>query len=470
MKSAEPTLVRSWGRAARLLLCAAALAACVCVSASAQCPTIDNIGWARGETVRFFLDANLNGEQKRQIRWALAEWNRANGVNNARVRFEEDFTGGNFRFRFANGTLPTGVPGFAQKQFGPDGVVVSATLTYDPAAVFPGTSTLIANPSAPGYETFLIKLTLHEVGHTMGLDHPANSSDICAQPDGASVMNYICNVNDSANNMPTRVTAACDQSAINAETRYFPFNNVPNLIEDSQFFVRQHYLGWSFWTNNIESCGADAGCRSVKRIDTSAAFFLSPEFQQTGYFVYRVYKVAFGNIPGKPVPVTIQEFLPETEQVARGVIGGQAGWEQRLEENRQAWAAEITQRPRFLATYPLTISNAQLVDANAGGVLSQAERDSLVARLDAGQATRGQALAEVAADADLRAREFNRAFVLMEYFGYLRRNPDDAPNTDFSGYDFWLGKLNQFGGDYVAAEMVKAFITSEEYRRRFGRP
>jgi hypothetical protein len=65
-------------------------------------------------------------------------------------------------------------------------------------------------------------------------------------------------------------------------------------------------------------------------------------------------------------------------------------------------------------------------------------------------------------------REFNRAFVLMQYFGYLRRNPDDSPDNDLAGYNFWLGKLNQFNGNFISAEMVKAFITSVEYRRRFG--
>jgi hypothetical protein len=58
----------------------------------------------------------------------------------------------------------------------------------------------------------------------------------------------------------------------------------------------------------------------------------------------------------------------------------------------------------------------------------------------------------------------------MQYFGYLRRNPDDLPDSDFSGYNFWLSKLDQFGGDWRAAEMVKAFISSTEYRKRFGQP
>lgn len=74
----------------------------------------------------------------------------------------------------------------------------------------------------------------------------------------------------------------------------------------------------------------------------------------------------------------------------------------------------------------------------------------------------------MAEDADFARREFTRAFVLIQYFGYLRRNPNDEPDVDFSGYYFWLSKLNQFGDDFVRAEMVKAFITSLEYRGTFG--
>jgi hypothetical protein len=70
----------------------------------------------------------------------------------------------------------------------------------------------------------------------------------------------------------------------------------------------------------------------------------------------------------------------------------------------------------------------------------------------------------------LQQAEVNRAFVLMQYYGYLRRNPDDSPDADFRGWDFWLTKLNQFSGNFVSAEMVKAFISSIEYRQRFGQP
>ena len=78
----------------------------------------------------------------------------------------------------------------------------------------------------------------------------------------------------------------------------------------------------------------------------------------------------------------------------------------------------------------------------------------------------------MAENSTLVEQEFNRAFVLMQYFGYLRRNPNDPPEPtlDFQGYDFWLNKLNSSKGDFVNAEMVKAFITSTEYRQRFGQP
>jgi hypothetical protein len=73
--------------------------------------------------------------------------------------------------------------------------------------------------------------------------------------------------------------------------------------------------------------------------------------------------------------------------------------------------------------------------------------------------------------ASVRQAEFNAAFVLLEYFGYLRRNPTDLPDdASDAGYQFWLTKLNQFNGDFIRAEMVKAFISSTEYRGRFGQP
>jgi hypothetical protein len=77
-------------------------------------------------------------------------------------------------------------------------------------------------------------------------------------------------------------------------------------------------------------------------------------------------------------------------------------------------------------------------------------------------------LLDVAANTVFRQQERNPAFVLMQYFGYLRRDPDSGPDSDLSGYYFWLQKLNSFDGDYQKAEMVKSFLVSSEYRGRFG--
>src|SRR4029078_5980273 len=121
-----------------------------------------------------------------------------------------------------------------------------------------------------------------------------------------------------------------------------------------------------------------------------------------------------------------------------------------------------------------TLTAAEFVDKlnqNAGGVLTQSERDNLVAPLapdPTAVSARAAALRSVAENAALQQNEFRRAFVLMQYFGYLRRNPDDTPDTDFRGWAFWLGKLNDFNGNYVRAEMVKAFLDSIEYRTRFA--
>ncbi|MBV8857913.1 MAG: VCBS repeat-containing protein [Acidobacteria bacterium] len=250
-----------------------------------------------------------------------------------------------------------------------------------------------------------------------------------------------------------------------------------NPIDESTFFVRQHYhdflnrepdaSGLNFWTNEIEKCGADAQCREVKRVNVSAAFFLSIEFQQTGYLVYKTYKAAFNT--GEALAQ--KTFLRDTQQIGLGVVVGAPNWEQALEANKRAYLSAFVQRADFLAAYPLTLTAAQFVDAlnaNTGGSLTPAERDALVASLGSGAATRAETLRAVAENAEFSRRELNKAFVLTQYYGYLRRGPSESPDTDFSGWQFWLSKLNEFNGNYVQAEMVKAFITSVEYRKRFG--
>ena len=264
-----------------------------------------------------------------------------------------------------------------------------------------------------------------------------------------------------------------------------------NAIDDPRNFVCQNYhdflnrqpdpSGWDFWTNQITSCGTDPACIEVKRINVSAAFYLSIEFQETGYLVERFYRVAYGSATGPstfgsphtlPVPIVrLNEFLPDTQAIGEGVVVGQTGWETVLENNKQAFTAEFVQRPRVTAAFPNSITPDQFVDTlntNSDNALSVAERNQLVNDLATNAKTRAQVLRAVAQDPDLNSAEFNRAFVLMQFFGYLRRNPNDPQDSDYTGYDFWLTKLNQFNGNFQNAEMVKAFINSGEYRQRFG--
>jgi hypothetical protein len=129
-------------------------------------------------------------------------------------------------------------------------------------------------------------------------------------------------------------------------------------------------------------------------------------------------------------------------------------------------------RPAFAAAYD-RLNNTAYVDAliaNTGAILAQADRDALIAALNSSTKKRAQVLRDIAENQAFYNAEFNSAFVQMQYFGYLRRNPQDPPDNNLDGFNFWLNKLNQFGGDFRRAEMVKAFINSGEYRERFISP
>lgn len=266
-----------------------------------------------------------------------------------------------------------------------------------------------------------------------------------------------------------------------------------NPIDLSRTFACQHYhdflyregdaAGLDFWTNNIESCGADAQCRQVRRIDTSTSFFLSIEFKETGFLVIRAQKAAFGS--DKTVP-RYNVFLRDQRQIGEGIVVGQGNWQGQLATNKQTYLNDFVTRTEFTSkpSFAPGVPAATYVDAlfaNSSVTPSAAERNAALAAYGSGDtAGRAAALRSVIESGSVFNAAFNPAFVLMEYFGYLRRNPDDAPDGNFAGYDFWLTKLNQFslpGEDMrddtqafnraQRAEMVRAFIESIEYRQRF---
>jgi hypothetical protein len=156
------------------------------------------------------------------------------------------------------------------------------------------------------------------------------------------------------------------------------------------------------------------------------------------------------------------------------VIIGQPGSNALLETNKQTYATQVVTSGTFITAYPLAQTAADYVDAlfaTAMVVPTAAERTAAITAFGGGGTSgRVAAFRSVVDAASVRTAESNPAFVLMEYYGYLRRNPTDPPDGNDVGYQFWLTKLNMFGGNFINAEMVKAFLSSMEYRQRFGTP
>jgi hypothetical protein len=249
-----------------------------------------------------------------------------------------------------------------------------------------------------------------------------------------------------------------------------------NASDDSGNFVEQLYrdflnrpsdpAGKAFWVDNIEKCNDPARrpanltiaqCKQLYRIHTAGAFFLSIEFQVTGGTAYLTNKVTYGS-------VSAIRFERDALEIGQGYVFGAPGAEALLEANKVAYFNDFVTRLEFVNTYG-GISNQQFVDtliSNTGVLFTPGERNQLVNGLNNGTATRATVLRTIAEKPAFRLAEFNTMFVTTEYYGFLRRNPDNA------GLIFWLNKLNIFNGDFIAAEMVKAFIESNEYRQRFG--
>ena len=237
-----------------------------------------------------------------------------------------------------------------------------------------------------------------------------------------------------------------------------------NLLDEAQFFVRQHYLdflnrepdaaGLAYWTNEISICGADAACVNRRRVAVSAAFFVEAEFQNAGFFVYRVRRAALGLQP------TYEQYVFDRNLIGAGT-----------DAEKTAFATLFVQRPEFIARYGQSSTCSNLSDALITTVKENSavdltpHRSELIAECDANPTDtvtqRARVIRKLIEYPEFIQAEFNPAFVLTEYFGYLRRNADPG------GYAFWLNVLNSRAqGNYQA--MVCAFITSTEYQARFS--
>jgi Calx-beta domain/Domain of unknown function (DUF4214) len=232
--------------------------------------------------------------------------------------------------------------------------------------------------------------------------------------------------------------------------------NVANPVDVSSSFVVQHYMdflnrepepeGLKGWDDVLKNC--PQGDDRCDRIEVSSAFFRSPEFQDRGAFLYRFYSVSFGRVP------RYAEFEKDMSRTS----GFQAQAEQ--EANKALFADDFTTRPEFTDRYAQFTSAADYVNAllNTAGV-TVPNKDALIASLQNSQMTRGQVLRAISESAEVRAKFYTESFVVMQYFGYLRRDPD-------ASYLEWINIMNRTG-EYRT--MINGFMNSAEYRQRFGR-
>lgn len=238
-----------------------------------------------------------------------------------------------------------------------------------------------------------------------------------------------------------------------------------NPLDTAEYFVRQQYVdllgrepeesGFNYWSDRILECGPEQACLSARRRDVAAAFFIEAEFQQTGSFIYKIYKGALGR------PPLYAEYSIDRQQVVGGV---------NLETARQRFTEGFVQRSEFVGRYQSQTTAESFVDAllrsvqQASGVDLSSERDQLLRRYNSGgnlNQSRSLVLRGLTESTAFDRSEYNAAFVLGEYFGFLRRDPERE------GYDFWLDVLrNREPGNFGG--MVCAFITSAEYQLRFS--
>jgi hypothetical protein len=238
-----------------------------------------------------------------------------------------------------------------------------------------------------------------------------------------------------------------------------------NPVDDSRFFISQHYrdflgrepsqLRANKWMDELVNCGSDADCARGRRLHVSAGF-VEDEFLETWSFIYRVYKAALGRRP------TLLEFNSDRFQI---VTDPEA-----REKSKLAFTKAFVVRQEFLKKYAASVKADKFLDQLMSSVMQTSEvdlfseRGNLATFYDGTTTGRAEIIQRLADHPAFAKRESAKTFVLAQYFGYLRREPDEM------GYNFWLSTLDGRTGSDSAARraMVCAFITSAEYQSRFG--
>ncbi|HEX8456399.1 MAG TPA: M12 family metallo-peptidase [Pyrinomonadaceae bacterium] len=257
-----------------------------------------------------------------------------------------------------------------------------------------------------------------------------------------------------------------------------------NPIFNTSFFVRQHYLDFLSrepeadepWSGVLTRCAnqfnldANHPSAACDRLLVSQSFFGSPEFRLKGLYVFAFYRLALNRLP------QYEEIITDMRRVSGATAA-------EVYQKRAAFAVSFTERADYRVIYGniddygyvsmlMSRYNLQSITtpdpANPDGerkvVLTRTDLTNLLGanRSLPQTLSRPQVLRAVVQSDEVSAAEYNRAFVAMQYYGYLRRTPEDA------GYQAWLRVINQDPNNIRL--MVNGFMNSVEYRLRFGQP
>lgn len=238
-----------------------------------------------------------------------------------------------------------------------------------------------------------------------------------------------------------------------------------NPADDARFFLRQQYRdflgrdadtdGLEYWATQIDQCGKDAECIRNRRISIATAFLAEPEFQRKSAFVFELYQAGLGRRP------LFSEFNTDRDQLADVA---------KSDELKRGLILAFVQRSEFLKLFPASLTAQEFVDGLLSGVSQNsgvdlsAERASMLAMYDGAATGRAAILKRLAGNEQLVKADTDKFFVLMQYFGLLLRDPDEA------GYRFWLNSLeNKNPSEHARySPMICAFLSSTEYQSRFG--
>ena len=278
--------------------------------------------------------------------------------------------------------------------------------------------------------------------------------------------------------------------------RLRPGTNTPITIADYDFFIQQQYIdflrrfpepeGLQFYLNILNGCQpSDTECVKYTRGALAANFFRSPEFKGKGLYVMYLYMVSIGQRPATVAELSntqkverprYAEFMADVQSITSpdDRMGPDPA---KLMALTNAWL----QRPEIQAKYPNSLSNEQFVQAllNTAGV-TLSNQAALVADLNAGRKTRAEVLRAIVESPEVNAKFYKQAFVTMEYFGFLRRDPEDChlqenwfgtPDGSGCGYIFHNNRYNQLqtilNPDLTENFIVRGFVESPEYIGRF---